>query len=523
MNRARLLTAAGGLTIALASVACNNDKITNLNKNPNSPETAPATTLFTEGARLSVARWMGGYSQRATEFVVQHMSEAQYSDEDRYTRLGPGGTEGYFTASYPGELEDLTKVVSLGKGTNEPGTWAPAQVMKVWGVSYVTNTFGDVPYSQAWQGDSVAVQSTAISPKYDAQKDIYTDLFAKLTEANTALGSASGTLGGSDPIYGGSTAKWQKFGNSLHARLALLLINVDPATAKAELAKALAGPLITTNADNAKVSWPGDGVYNNPWSDFFKTRDDNRMSKTLMDILIGNSDPRTSIYAQPTLADPTVYAGEPNGLSTPDAGQYLKTSSRIGTVMMPNATAYASYPGAAGAKWPSFLFTAAEMNFILAEVSERSLVPGYTPAQAAAYYNAGITASLNQWGVTDATTIANFLAQPNVIYQGGTAGQAQIATQKWIALFTDGGTAWFEWRRTCVPTTVTTTGAGTAFSNKYIPRRFQYSPTEYSVNDKNVAAAAAALSGGDTFNGIMYVDGGYKSAPTYNAAACNAP
>lgn len=524
MNRARLLTVAGGLGIALAAVACNNDTITNLNKNPNAPETAPATTLFTEAARLGTSRWMGNYSQRATEFVVQHMSEDQYSDEDRYTRLGPGGTEGYFTGAYPGELEDLTKVILLGKGTSEPGTWAPAQVLKVWGVSYLTNTFGDVPYSQAWQGDSVAVQSTAIKPAYDPQKSIYTDLFAKLTEANTALASASSTLGGADPIYGGSTAKWQKFANSLHARLALLLINADAATAKAELAKALAGPVITTNADNAKLSWPGDGVYNNPWADFFKTRDDNRMSKTLMDVLLANNDPRTGIYAQPA-QDQSIgkYVGEPNGLATVDAGQWAKTASRIGTVLFPPVTAYGTFAGAAGQKWPSFLFTAAEMNFILAEVSERSLVSGYTPAQAAAYYNAGITASLNQWGVTDATTIANYLAQPGVVYQGGTAGLNQIATQKWIALFTDGGTAWFEWRRTCVPTTVTTTVPGTAFSNKYIPRRFMYSPTEFSVNSDNVTAAAATLgAAGDSFNGIMYVDA-VKNAPTYVAGACNAP
>ena len=43
------------------------------------------------------------------------------------------------------------------------------------------------------------------------------------------------------------------------------------------------------------------------------------------------------------------------------------------------------------------------------------------------------------------------LAQPGVVYTPGNAGLVQIAQQKWLALYTDGGTAWAEWRRTCVP------------------------------------------------------------------------
>ena len=45
---------------------------------------------------------------------------------------------------------------------------------------------------------------------------------------------------------------------------------VDAAKSKAELTKALAGPVFTSNADNAFVPWPG-GVIANPlcqnWAD----------------------------------------------------------------------------------------------------------------------------------------------------------------------------------------------------------------------------------------------------------------
>lgn len=533
MYRARYLTAAAAMAAAVGVTACNNDKLTELNSNPNSPTSAPASTLFTRAEMRGTLQWMGGYSQRQTSFIVQHMTEDQYSDEDRYARLGSTDTQGSFTGAYTDQLEDLRKVIQQGVAKSDGGTFGPALVLQAWNFSYITNSFGDVPYSDALKGDTTG---GAIYPTYDAQKDIYTGLFGKLDSAVTALKTASNSLGSADQIYKGDPAAWTRFANSLHARLALLLINKDPATAKAELAKALAGGtagVITTNAQNAKLTWPGDGVYNNPWSDFFKTRDDNRMSKTFIDILNAYNDPRVAVYAQPAAATGT-YVGEPNGLPTPLATGYNKTASRIGLTLFPTGTAYGSFPGGKGPTFPSFLFTAAEMNFILAEVSERSLVPGFTPADAAGYYNAGITASMNQWGITNAGTITAYLADPNVAYQGGVAGLDQIATQKWIALFTDGGTAWFEWRRTCVPTTVTTRMAGApgvttpdpnaAFSNSTIPRRFFYPQSEFVVNSANVTAAVASLgAGGDSFNGRMYIDQAPTAAPTYNAAACNAP
>ena len=53
-------------------------------------------------------------------------------------------------------------------------------------------------------------------------------------------------LGGADPIYAGSNAKWQKFANSLRLRYAMRMSNVDQGTAEAEIQaatdEALASP-----------------------------------------------------------------------------------------------------------------------------------------------------------------------------------------------------------------------------------------------------------------------------------------
>jgi len=516
MNR-RILRVGTGLAIAFVAAACNSDKLTNLNKNPNSPEDVPPGPLFTNAARLSAARWVGTtYDLRQTEWVAQHLAEVQYNDEDRYLRIHSADTEGSFNGAYSGELKDFTQIITKGTASNSPGVYAPATAMRTWGFSYLTNTWGDVPYFSALSADA----GGSLSPAYDKQKDIYDDFFKLLAKASTDLTGATNSLSSADPIYAGSVTKWQKFTNSLRLRLALNLVNVDATTAKAQMQAAFNAPggLILTIADNAQINWPGDGVYNNPWSDNFATRDDHRVSNRMLDLMQANSDPRIPIFAQPTIADPTKYVGQPNSLSPARAaaGNWSINASRPGAIFYAGRTAYGTF-GGAGAKTPSYLITAAEVNFALAEAAERGLITGL-PSTAAQYYTAGITASLQQWGVS-AADIATFLAQPGVVYTPGANGLLQIAQQKWVALFTDGGSAWTEWRRTCVPYTVV---PGVDASKLNVPRRFEYGVIEYTVNKASVDAAVTQQGGADVFETRMYWDKSPSAAPTYAGigAAC---
>jgi hypothetical protein len=214
------------------------------------------------------------------------------------------------------------------------------------------------------------------------------------------------------------------------------------------------------------------------------------MSKTLIDTLNHLNDPRVAVYAMPAAATGQ-YAGQPNGLSNAQAVAYSDAASRPGAVFYPGPVAYGSGSyGGSGNSYPSYLMTYAEVAFIQAEAAERGL-GGLLPADAAAYYNAGITASMQQWGITNAAAIAAYLAQPSVVYQGGTNGLKQIALQKWIALYSDGGQAWAEWRRTCTPNL---TIAQNAFF-PYIPRRIKYPTSESSANNANVQAAATRMGG----------------------------
>jgi hypothetical protein len=525
MTTARKLLIAAMAAMTLGVTACNAD-LTDLNRNPNSPEDVPAGTLFTYATQQAVGRWLGaGYSLRGADLMIQHLAQVQYPDEDGYSRLIGSATTGYFDGAYQVELEDLTKVIAKGRDATLAGTWGPGEVMRAWVFSNLTNTWGDIPYFEALAGDSVG---GSLTPAYDDQLAIYQDLFTRLADASTALGSATNSLDDGDPIYEGDPASWRRFANSLRARFALTLINQNPTLGTAELAAAINAPggLIDANAENAQLNWPGDGLNNNPWSVNFQGRDDHRLSLTFVDILASLGDPRIAAFAMPATRDtvdtPAItkycpggispcYVGLQNALTQAQAGPYIPYTSRPTEAMYPGTTTYGTF-GGSGASFPSFIFTAAEGNFILAEAAERG-IGGLTPAQAPGFYNAGIDASMRQWGITSAATITAYQTSPGVLYTPGSAGLVQIAQQKWIALFTDGGTAWTEWRRTCVPRQVQ---AGPAAIQPTVPRRWQYSDTEYSVNRLNVAAANDD-QGADEFDTRPYFDRSPTAAPTYAA------
>ncbi len=515
-----------GALLVLGVSACDTNQLTTINQDPNNPTSAPPGPVFTNAARLAVTRWLGGGAMdlRGPEFTVQHLAEVQYPDEDAYRRLGPADTDGDFINAYSQELKNFQAVIDVGKANDQPLLWGPAAVMRSLVFSYITDVWGDIPYSEALQGDK-----GVLSPKYDAQKDIYADLFTVLGDATNAMAAppaGAQKLGAADPFYGGAALGWQRFANSLRARLAMRLANVDPATAQAQIQAALAAPgsVFQSNADNARFPWPGDGIYDNPWMANFRTRDDHRISNTLMNAMVRGNDPRVPVYSQPTewdttasggplCATPPCYLGMPNALTQSGASAYFNVSSRPGAVFY-GATVYGCPTCGArtGATFPSFVMTYAEVSFILAEAAER----GWAAGSAAALYQQGIQASMDQWGVTDATAINAYLADTAIAYKGGTPGLRQIALQKWIAFYTNGVQAWAEWRRTCIPETVI---PGPDAIQNTVPRRYRYSIRELSVNADNVAAAIAR-QGPDSFPTRIYWDTNPTAAPTYPGATC---
>src|SRR5215467_14127431 len=144
MRRRHFAVLATALT---ALAACNNDKLTDINTNPTNPTDAPLGPLFTQAVVSAVPRWMSNF--RYAGLISQQTAEVQYPDEDRYVRLDPASTGGLLTGPYSSELEDFQQVIKKANALNRPATSGPAMAMQAWDYEYITNTFGDIPFSQA--------------------------------------------------------------------------------------------------------------------------------------------------------------------------------------------------------------------------------------------------------------------------------------------------------------------------------------------------------------------------------------
>ncbi|WP_324292602.1 SusD/RagB family nutrient-binding outer membrane lipoprotein [uncultured Bacteroides sp.] len=232
-----------------------------------------------------------------------------------------------------------------------------------------------------------------------------------------------------------------------------------------------AAGLFTSNADIFQFIYTS-SPQQNPAAAWFETRDDYRISKTMVNKLYELSDPRLSVYAQlPSDETVGIYVGAANGLSNSDANsQGFAKTSKPGTYFLTSES-------------PAVIFSYSEVLFDLAEATAR----GYISGDAAQLYQDAIIASFNQFGITDATSINAYLSQPSVIYNAANYKQS-IGVQKWIAFFGQGLDAFAEWRRLDYP--LLTAGPSTVLDGA-MPLRFFYPGTEQSLNGISYQVAVA--------------------------------
>jgi hypothetical protein len=289
------------------------------------------------------------------------------------------------------------------------------------------------------------------------------------------VGTGSSDFGSGDILFGNDFTAWRKFANSLRMRLAMRLSEIDPGKAQTEFAAAFAAGGFTSNSDNAFLEYPG-SPYENPFYENYLTRDDNGVSRTLINALLDLNDPRLALYAEPASQD-DVFRGHENGTNDLPPGQSLAWFSRIG-----------NFWRADGVATPSTIMSYSEVLFLQAEAAARGWISG----DPATLYMDAIEANMTMWapygaGPTDAE-IAAYLAQPEIAY----TGMDDIHLQKWLSLFMNGQEAFSNWRRVDSP--VLMPGPNLLVSR--IPIRFSYPDSEQSLNSSNLDAAISRQGGG---------------------------
>jgi hypothetical protein len=449
------------------------------NADPKLFTTVPAASLFTQSQRvLTNTLTSTSVNLNVFRLVVQHWEETTYTDEANYdfaTRAIPDAVWNAFYRDILNNLrlckENLATDATITSEDVRKNDAAVADIMSVYAWYYLVTTYGDVPYTQAFDAANTF-------PKYDDAKTIYGDLLTRLDADIAAINPAAGSFGSADVVYAGSTAKWLKFANSLKLKMGITIVKSDPARAKTAIESAAPG-VFTSNTDNAKFQYLGSPPNTNPiWVDIVQSgRNDFGGSKTLIDRLKGLVDPRLSKYFSP-LANGQ-YVG-----AVPGAGSGFENLSHIN----PTITAQT---------FPGLLLDYSETEFNLAEAAARGYNVGGT---AAVHYTNAVTASINYWGGT-AAEATTYLANPTVAYTTAAGSiDEKIGVQKWIALYNRGWDAWIEVRRLDYPVLTPPAKAESGF-----PNRFTYPVNEQNINGVSYGAAAAAI-GGDAVETKLFFD-----------------
>lgn len=535
MKRAFYLMVLLPILIALTA-SCTKD-FEEINTSPNNATVASTPYILTYvEANLGsyfFDEWRAG---RQAWLFSQHMSQTNYTTEDRYT-LRVNVTSTYFKNMYVAiqALQDIirlngdaktAKTVADDGGENAMQV-ATARILKAYAIEHLAESFGPIPYSQACQLEKFQF------PKYDSEEEIFAQLWVELSESVNALKSCTKGWTKGDILFAGDIQKWIRFGNTLRLRVALRQSNVNP-NWKTLAQQAIADGIMESNADNAGVHFDGSSEINQPHfyrmfvnnmrADYTLTRGFVLLLRGFNDTLRGWEnpfhdivDPRLVRYIGQANVAGGFLEGMPYGIPTGQAAPYNK---RATTIKLKNTQLFDTinkktldFPPSSilSNRLPNYLLDYPIACFMRAEVEGNS----------AEWFRKGVEASLALWEA-EASVSNAYLTE--VLGRFNTATEEKkyemILTQKYIHTFNNSFEAWAEYRRTGYPGSVIKPGEKsympivsedgqsvlwdgiftplTPYSAPWPIARIAYDLDEKTMNSASYKAAVATLERGDT-------------------------
>ena len=508
------------LGCALTITSCRGD-FEEINRSPNQPLTAPSSAILNSAVKELMDATRGPFSSgRMFLPWVQYSAQINYTEEDRY-RFRENVNQAlyrdyYYVARDFKFILDMntdpeTKLAASAYGPNDNQV-AVSRIMLSYVFSQLADTYGDVPYFSYGNPDADFQGLDVLkypNPKFASQEKIYADILNELKAASEMIDTSkpifTGTYAAGDQIYGGNSAKWKKFANSLRLRVATRLKGVIP-SAQTHINEAIAAGVMTSNSDNARLTYQTIATFAAPMYIGFvvNARLDFQPADTFVKALKGEKgtfgvDPRLQRMVAPkgtsissvannsysASSDLSNYVGMPYGVinaEAPKQAEQNRTSNFANPVLRADATlTFMEY---------------SEVEFLLSEAN------GWDQA----HYVNGVKASMELWGVP-AADIATYLTTL------APASAENVISQKWIALYTQPMEAWSEYRRTGYPNFLLKPGQTNSYlvpdedgNTTYtfqslvsgltdLPARVTYPINLATLNPDNYAAAQQAVGG----------------------------
>jgi len=440
------------LAVALIFSGCTKWIDTDLNNDPDQPTDVPMSLLL-PSIEASSAYVIGGNTAVRTSNIWMQLFDGidrQSLTEARY-QLNSADVNDLWDNCYAQSMMDCKNLIVKAEEKESPYYGGIAKVMLALNLGTLTNFFGDMPYTEAFQG-----ADANLSPVYDTQESIYSTIDGLLAEAITDFGASENAVDPAtdDIIYGGNIAMWTKAAYALRARYAFY--KGDNTNALTYIASSF------ESNENFSMAFET-GSNQNPIYQFMRDRTDIRMGSTFMNMLIANNDPRLSFYA--ILDASGVYSGSDPGSENDGA----------------------SYPGTYNADEDSpVLFSSfSEMEFIKAEITLSS-----DPAVSKTAFQAAVTSSVNTVTGTDNQTWLdaniNNIVSPDL---------ETIITEKYKAMYST-VVPYDDFRRTGFPTLQTVQDAIAS----EVPVRYPYPQSEITYNSDNTPSGVTMNQGLWIFN-----------------------
>ena len=450
-------------------------KYLDVNQNPNSPDNAkPELLLPTTEAAISqvVGNSFQVFGNIWAQYWTQNPNSSQYKTIDQYNPVNTD-FDGAWLNLYRVTLVNAD-LITKSQGPQLEYIKGIAYLMKAYAYQVTTDAFGDVPVTQALQGNVYG------NPKYDQQQVVYDSIFVNIDKGLALIKTPNSTSpGGQDMIFQGNMDNWKAFANTLKLRAYLRLSKVDPAKAQAGIVALYAtNPAFLTVDASIKYTSTGGNenpLYNEIASPILNKVQNMVASSTIINAFNTNNDPRANKFFD-ILVDN--FAPVDTLTSIPQGSYLLNTGKKVSS---PSALVGANATNPASATAPVKLISAAESYFLQAEAVAR----GWATGDMLNLYQEGITASFIATDAGDPTTyIATSPAGLPALASATTVEDKvkAIITQKYFAMCGfQGFEAWTEWRRTGYPTFFVTSVASVIGADK-MPLRMLYPNSEATTN-----------------------------------------
>ena len=559
---AMLLMATGGVMTSCSDdmmERTNTDKTKVNQLDPNAQLTTSLLQTYGDFSLMDTYRnYITGFTQHfAGGWNVTNYAGAVHHEDDIARRI--------WDRYYEVAIKNL--VDAIHKSEDKANLNAALRIHRVYLLSVLADTYGDIPASEAGLGYISGISN----PKYDTVEDLYGWFFTELDACEQQLGTGTDHISGDVTSMGGDVAKWKKYANSLRMRYAMRISDVNPSKGQEEFEKAMnhADGYIASAADDAYIKYA-----DSPYTYYDGANDYDFRTNALGEILYGQ-DPSTPTFVSSTLFYQLQNTGDPRlyricrhyynikrSQVKPDKEQNIDLTDEVLAYFQRNNIG--EEPCNTGSAWyenwmnvadaaefptlaklaeqdansydnsdyrarlmrpclnidfempscPGILITSAEVDFLLAEAKTKGW---NVSGDAESHYEAGVRASmemLNNYYLTSNKISEDEINAFIANNQLGENPKQTINTQAWILHMMNPSEAWANMRRSDYPALLdrsrlaTFPGDGFVYDdpNMSMPTRLRYPELEGQYNSVNYKAAIERMGGTDDWHKKLWWD-----------------